>query len=116
MNSTVLTNPSPFEAAAADAAPEKRYAAPDPEQIREAAEQAGAFSSLLNEIVANPEKFLESDKGKELKSLAGTIWEQVGDRLKELQIDAEKLARENPGSALLAALGVGFAMGALLKR
>jgi ElaB/YqjD/DUF883 family membrane-anchored ribosome-binding protein len=70
----------------------------------------------LKEFAANPEGFMSSEKGRELKELAESSFGDAKEKLKVLLKDGEIYARANPGKAVLAAVGVGFVLGVLLKR
>lgn len=70
----------------------------------------------LKEFAANPEGFFSSEKGQQLKGLAENSFGDAKDKLEVWIKDGEDYARENPGKALLAAVGVGFVLGVLLKR
>ena len=70
----------------------------------------------LREFAANPDGFMNSDKGREFRDMAETSFAEAKEKFKTLVRDGEVYVRENPTKAVLAAVGVGFVLGVLLKR
>ena len=100
-------NVTPFEDEASD---------PNTDRVQQFKEVAETGLRSLKEFASNPEGFLESENGRQLKEMAENSFGDAKEKLKVLATDGEKYVRENPGKAVLAAVGVGFVLGVLLKR
>ncbi|WP_395745202.1 YqjD family protein [Prosthecobacter sp.] len=103
----------PFQAA-------KASALKAAEELRAAAAQkASEFRSAAE---ARAQQFRQSaeQKASDLKEKAGELADQtfteVRVRYDDLRAEAEKFAREKPLQALLTAFGIGFVVGAILRR
>ena len=75
------------------------------EEIRKAAEQKA------DEIRAAAE-----DKAREYRGHAEHAWSDARTKAKYWQTEGEAYVRENPGRAILIALGVGFVLGLLFRK
>lgn len=56
------------------------------------------------------------DKAAEFRGYADERWSTASTKAKDFATEAENYAREKPLKALLAAFGIGFVIGAILKR
>ncbi len=110
-NSTfgAASSADPFAAAKASAmkaAEELRaVAAAKANEFRHAAEQR-----------AQQIKHGAEEAGQQFRDYADKAWEETRTQTKDFAAEAEKFAREKPIQALLAAFGVGFLVGVILKR
>lgn len=99
----------PFAAAKASAmkaAEELRTAAAaKAQEFRQAAEQR-----------AQQFKHTAEEAGDHFREYADKAWTETRAATKDFTAEAEKFAREKPLQALLAAFGVGFLVGVILKR
>lgn len=99
----------PFAAAKASAmkaAEELRHAAAaKAQEFRQAAEQR-----------AQQFKQSAGDATEHFREYADKAWTETRAHTQDLASEAEKFAREKPLQALLAAFGVGFLVGVILKR
>jgi ElaB/YqjD/DUF883 family membrane-anchored ribosome-binding protein len=75
------------------------------EEIRKAAEQKA------EEIRAAAE-----EKAKQYRGQAETAWSDARTKAKYWQTEGEAYVRDNPGRAVLVALGVGFVLGLLFRK
>jgi hypothetical protein len=65
---------------------------------------------------APPASSLTSTLTSLVPGLTEEQWREAQSRLKALQADGEKFVRENPGRAVIYAVGAGFLLGLLFRR
>lgn len=88
-----------------------------------------AAEDLRNAAAAKAQEFRQAaeNRAQQIKQSAGEAteqfreyadkaWTETRGQAKDLAAEAEKFAREKPLQALLAAFGVGFLVGVILKR
>ncbi len=86
------------------------------EDIRHA---ATAKAKALSDAAKNRATHLREaaeDKAAEFRGYADERWTTASSKAKDYATEAENYAREKPLKALLAAFGIGFVIGAILKR
>ena len=95
--------------------------------LKKAAAQKAAQFRDLAEDKANDLKSVASEKIEAMREGAGETaahlrgaatdqWEDTREKARELHITMEDYVRENPTKAVLAAAGVGFVLGLLIRR
>jgi ElaB/YqjD/DUF883 family membrane-anchored ribosome-binding protein len=103
------TDSDPFASAKASALKAaddlRNAAAAKAQEFRQAAEQR-----------AQQLKQSASQATDQVREYADKAWSETRAHTKDLAAEAEKFAREKPLQALLAAFGVGFMVGVILKR
>jgi ElaB/YqjD/DUF883 family membrane-anchored ribosome-binding protein len=75
------------------------------EEIRKAAEQKAEEIRVAAE-----------EKAKQYRGQAENAWSDARTKAKYWQTEGEAYVRDNPGRAVLVALGVGFALGLLFRK
>ena len=95
-----------LKASAVQAAEELRQAAGEKAQrIKEA---AGVHASQFRATAGQ--------KASEFKVFADHTWDDAKEVATELKTEGEQFVRENPGRAILTAVGIGFVVGLLFRR
>jgi ElaB/YqjD/DUF883 family membrane-anchored ribosome-binding protein len=103
-----------------------RTAAERTKELRKAAARQRFLRQKLQELEEtegelgkNQRRREESAHGDGLASLSGLTeanWDEIKDQLDRIHREAERYVKENPTKAVLAAVGVGFVLGLLMKR
>lgn len=86
------------------------------EDIRYAASAKARAISDAAKIRAQHLREAAEDKANEFKGYADERWTNASTKARDFATEAENYAREKPLKALLAAFGIGFVIGAILKR
>ncbi|MEY4484436.1 MAG: hypothetical protein RL693_1888 [Verrucomicrobiota bacterium] len=112
-NSDTFEETTPVDDSVAIAKASARKAAED---IRNAATaKAKALSDAAKSRATHLRETAE-DKAAEFRGYADERWSNASTKAKDFATEAENYAREKPLKALLAAFGIGFVIGAILKR
>lgn len=106
---TPATSTDPFAAA-------KATALKAAEDLRTAATAKAQEFRTAAEHKAQQFKHTAEEATQHAREYADKAWEETRARTKDLATEAENFAREKPLQALLAAFGVGFLVGVMLKR
>ena len=81
---------------------------------------ADDLSTVTHELRAAAElkvrEFAGALKNEDLKTLTDRAVQEATVRWKDLSAQAAEFIKESPGKAVLAALGIGFALGAMFRR
>lgn len=83
----------------------REFAAAKVSQIRQS---AGEHASQLRQYA--------SEKALIVRQKAGAGWDVTSDKAKQLHKSGEEYVKANPTKSVLIALGVGFVLGALIRR
>lgn len=86
------------------------------EELRLAAAAKAQEFRQATEQRAQQIKHSAEEAGQHFREYADKAWEETRTQTADLAAEAEKFAREKPLQALLAAFGVGFIVGVILKR
>lgn len=111
-NSTYGAAPSPADPFAAAKASAMKAA----EELRNAASAKAQEFRHAAEQRAQQIKHSAEEAGEQFRDYADKAWAETRAQTKDFAAEAEKFAREKPLQALLAAFGVGFLVGVILKR
>lgn len=86
------------------------------EDLRAAATAKAQEFRQAAEQQANQWKHQAEEASQHAREYADKAWSEARTRGQDLATEAEKFAREKPLQALLAAFGVGFLVGVILKK
>ena len=111
---------NPKVSAAAKAQQLTRTAAERTQELRKAGVREQALREKLRRL-ENLEREVDRRATSEavsdtLAHLSDASWDEIKDQLDGLHQEAERYIRENPTKSVLAAAGVGFVLGLLMKR
>ena len=109
MSEEIPQSADPFASAKASA----MKAADD---LRNAAAAKAQEFRQVAEQRAQQLKHSAEEAGQHFREYADKAWQETRTQTKDIAAEAEKFAREKPLQALLAAFGVGFIVGVILKR
>ncbi len=115
-------DPNPFTAAfdeelppqnspAVEAAERLKHAAGD--KVRRLRDAAEAGFRTFRDTASAPG---DDTASAQTQSPPNPAWDELRDKLKDLHVEGEAWARENPTAAVLTAAGAGLVLGLLLKR
>ena len=86
------------------------------QQLKEAAEnRAHQFKDAASQR-ADEIKDVAGQKATEIREIAEQSLKEVKERAEDWKTEGEKYVRENPTQAVVAALGIGFVLGLLVRR
>jgi ElaB/YqjD/DUF883 family membrane-anchored ribosome-binding protein len=127
--------PSPFRTMTENPTADSPFGAPSPhdpfqaakasalkaaEELRAAAAQKASEFRTAAETRAQQLRSTAEQKASDIKEKAGEFadhtFSEARERYADLRAEAEKFAREKPLQALLTAFGIGFVVGAILRR
>lgn len=86
------------------------------QQLKEAAENR---ANQLKEVAgqrAHEIKDAAGQRASEIRDIAEQSLKEVRDRAEDWKTEGEKYVKENPTQAVVAALGIGFVLGLLVRR
>jgi ElaB/YqjD/DUF883 family membrane-anchored ribosome-binding protein len=109
--------PSPSgEAAASSLEASKQHAIQAAEELRAA---AGAKAQQIRQAAedrASQIRDYAEERGQHFRDAAEQSFRDARERASDWREEGERYVRENPAQAVLAALGVGFVLGLLIRR
>ncbi len=99
---------------------QKRTAVDRAKELRKVAARQRLLRQKLQELEGELPKKSSSTRsagsGELLSGLADADWDEIKGQLDAVHREVENYIRENPTKAVLAAVGVGFVLGLLMKR
>lgn len=94
----------------------KKHALQAAEELRAAAGAKAQQLKQAAEARAGHFRDVAETKADEIRGFAETSWDDARHRANDWKTEGERYIRQNPGQSVLAALGVGFVLGLLLRR
>jgi ElaB/YqjD/DUF883 family membrane-anchored ribosome-binding protein len=77
---------------------------------------SAAALELRTAAESKVKEFAEALKSEDLQTIADRAVQEASTRWREVSDQVAAFIRESPGKAVLAALGIGFALGAMFRR